>query len=184
MFIESVKSTMVVAVLFCIIFPSAYATERVSVAGDTIRGIYMIENLRHGSYLKSEDMVGSGHASLLLSSGASSEYHFWQFEYRPDLAYRLRNMNTGKAIQAESGKRTGIIPVVLDSIKKSNMSCQFWRFVPMGKDLYRISNIAGDMTLTAVQKDPNGHIGIFLMPWMNKDEQKWKLVNIRENSAM
>ena len=158
--------------------------EKVSPGDAKIEGTYMIQNQRHELLLRPQNANKSDGAPIVLYPKYPWKCLSWRFESRPDLTYRLMNLFTGKTMQPKSGGRTGAVQVIQGTPKTEKSSDQFWRLVPLKKGLYRISNIAGDKVLTAVQADPGGEIHIYLMPWMDKKEQKWKLLDLPEKLTM
>jgi hypothetical protein len=138
---------------------------------------YQIANKKYGDLLRPRDANGSDGTPIVLYPAQPWKCMTWKLTPQDESAFTVRNHFTGNTFTFDAGrekagkeKRIAQIPLAKDSAKAIQ-----WKFVTLKDGNYRIADPKSGDVLTAVKDETNGDVRIALLPWEDKDEQKWDL---------
>lgn len=135
---------------------------------------YQIANKKYGDLLRPKDANGQDGTPLVLYSAQRWKCMTWKLAPTDNSCFTVRNHFTGKTFGVGS-KGNAIIqaPLTKDPAKAVQ-----WRFMKLADGKYRIADPKSGNVLTAVKDDTGEEIRIVILPWSEKDEQKWELQEI------
>jgi hypothetical protein len=171
------KATIFVAAVIVystLLLAATLANKSLPKKGDAAKS-YQIENKKFGDLLRPQDANGGDGTAIVLYPAQPWKCMTWKLTPADDSGFTVRNHFTGKTFTAVNGKGKHVtqIPLARDLAKAVQ-----WRFVKLADGTYRIADPKSGNVLTAVKDDSSGEVRIDLLPWQDRDEQKWDLQEI------
>jgi hypothetical protein len=137
---------------------------------------YQIMNKKHGDLLRPKDANGSDGTPIVLYSAQLWKCLTWKLTATGESEFIVQNHFTSKSFaMASDGKGNPVIQVPLP---KDTAKAIRWRFVKLADGAFRIADPKSVNVLTAVKGENDDEVRIALLPWDEKDEQKWELKQI------
>jgi len=147
-----------------------------------LKEAYQIRNKKHDLLLRPQNANKADGAPIVLYPEYPWKCLSWQFEKGPEGSYRLVNFFTSKTIQPAESHNGNSIPLVQATLDSQQLLTQYWYFFELPDGFYKIVSANIDMALTAIDKA--GEAYIYLAPYEDRDEQKWKLEALPEKLTM
>ncbi len=140
-------------------------------AAQEIKGTYAIKNLQTGLLLRPQDANHADGTPIILYDQQNWKCMTWDFKLVDEKTYQLKNLFTGKTFQPVH------LPVknntsLYQQLLTEKSAIQFWEFIQVRKNIYRIRLKGTPFYLTAQPEKSN----IVLKPLEENDLQYWTLI--------
>lgn len=132
---------------------------------------YAIQNIKTSKNLRPFEAKKDDGNRIILYNHHWWKCMTWEFIKVNENSFILKNFYTKKTFQSSSIPENGVI---LYQQEINNNDLQVWEFIKQDDNTYSIKLKDNELYITISSEKTNSEI--ILMPYLDTDEQKWKLV--------